>query len=170
METLPWPAEAFGLVRGFNAFQYAADPSRALGEARRVLRAGSRLLVCRWAEPAVTDLFRMLGELSGRAIGPGPAEAGVVAGEPVRALVRAAGLTEERTGVVRTALRCSKLAALLVTLRRSGAIGDGRVEALRGERAAASVARTGPTCCQTCWCTWWPSRPAGQLRRSELGS
>jgi ubiquinone/menaquinone biosynthesis C-methylase UbiE len=39
LETLPFDADVFDVVTGFNSFQYAANPAIALGEARRVAKA-----------------------------------------------------------------------------------------------------------------------------------
>lgn len=44
LEALPWRDDAFDLVTGFSAFQFADDKVRALGEARRVSR-GSVVIV-----------------------------------------------------------------------------------------------------------------------------
>jgi ubiquinone/menaquinone biosynthesis C-methylase UbiE len=52
MEELPFADAAFDVVTGFNAFQYAASPKRSLEEARRVARAGARLVIATWGEPA----------------------------------------------------------------------------------------------------------------------
>jgi SAM-dependent methyltransferase len=48
LQFLPYDDESFDVVVGFNAFQYAADPVAALGEARRVLRPGGRVAVMTW--------------------------------------------------------------------------------------------------------------------------
>jgi ubiquinone/menaquinone biosynthesis C-methylase UbiE len=40
MERLPWDADTFDVVTGFNAFQFAADMIVALREAKRVARPG----------------------------------------------------------------------------------------------------------------------------------
>ena len=51
MEALPHPDNSFDVVTGFNAFQYAASPSNALGEARRVLRPGGAIVIATWGLP-----------------------------------------------------------------------------------------------------------------------
>src|ERR1700748_18995 len=43
MESLPCGDAAFDAVTGVNAFQFAGDPRRALGEAARATRPGSRV-------------------------------------------------------------------------------------------------------------------------------
>ena len=51
MEALPYPDDDFDVVTGFNAFQYAASPITALGEARRVLRPGGAIVIATWGLP-----------------------------------------------------------------------------------------------------------------------
>ena len=45
LEALPWGDGAFDLVTGFNAFQFASDPAKALREAGRVTRPGGMVVV-----------------------------------------------------------------------------------------------------------------------------
>src|SRR4051812_15988070 len=49
MEALPFADAAFDAVLGVNAFQFAGDPRRALGEAARVLRPGGRVVASLFA-------------------------------------------------------------------------------------------------------------------------
>lgn len=51
MGTLPFEESSFDVVTGFNAFQYAAEPPRALAEAARVVRPGGAVLVAVWGDP-----------------------------------------------------------------------------------------------------------------------
>lgn len=51
MESLPYPDDTFDVVTGFNAFQFAADPARALREAARVGRPGAPILIATWGRP-----------------------------------------------------------------------------------------------------------------------
>lgn len=51
LQHLPYDDESFDVVMGFNAFQYAADTSAALGEARRVLRTHGRVAMLVWGPP-----------------------------------------------------------------------------------------------------------------------
>jgi SAM-dependent methyltransferase len=48
LQFLPWGDETFDVVMGFNAFQYAADVTEALAEARRVLRPGGLIAMLVW--------------------------------------------------------------------------------------------------------------------------
>lgn len=51
LETLPFADATFDLVSGFNAFQFAANPARALIEAARVARPSGAVVVVTWGEP-----------------------------------------------------------------------------------------------------------------------
>lgn len=50
MEELPFADNSFDFVTGFNSFQYAADVSNALKEARRVLKPQGKLIALIWGE------------------------------------------------------------------------------------------------------------------------
>lgn len=71
MEDLPLPDEAYDIVTGFNSFQYAADISEALAEARRVLRPDGRLVVMIWGNPEDCQAAVSLGAI-GRLLPPPP--------------------------------------------------------------------------------------------------
>jgi SAM-dependent methyltransferase len=49
MQQLPHEDQSFDVVTGFNSFQYAARPTAALGEAKRVAVPGGRVLLLNWA-------------------------------------------------------------------------------------------------------------------------
>jgi len=51
MESLPFGDAAFDAVTGVNAFQFAGDPRRALGEAARVVRPGGYVVASLFAAP-----------------------------------------------------------------------------------------------------------------------
>ena len=51
MEALPYHDQAFELVTGFNAFQYAANPLKALQEARRVAKPRGKVAMVFWGNP-----------------------------------------------------------------------------------------------------------------------
>jgi SAM-dependent methyltransferase len=59
IEALPWPDNAFDVVTGFSAFQFADDKVRALRDARRVSR-GSVVVVIptRVPESGITSVFK----------------------------------------------------------------------------------------------------------------
>jgi SAM-dependent methyltransferase len=51
LETLPFGTGLFEAVTGFNSFQYAANATKALGEAKRVVKAGGLVAIVTWGEP-----------------------------------------------------------------------------------------------------------------------
>ncbi len=63
MEDLPFPDQSFDLVTGFNAFQYAANPTRALSEAKRICRHGGRVIVMTWGNPAGMEAASLVAAL-----------------------------------------------------------------------------------------------------------
>ena len=66
MEELPYEDRSFDVVTGFNSFQYAANPVRALKEALRVSRHGGTLIIATWGNPEDCEAaayFRALGTL-----------------------------------------------------------------------------------------------------------
>jgi SAM-dependent methyltransferase len=66
LEDLPFADDAFDVVAGFNAFQYAANPKVALREAGRVTRSGGWIVVTTWGPPEsapATALPQALGSV-----------------------------------------------------------------------------------------------------------
>jgi SAM-dependent methyltransferase len=61
MEQLPWTDDAFDVVTGFNAFQYARDVGAALAEAVRVSRGC--VAVCKYGDPRENEFFAFLAAL-----------------------------------------------------------------------------------------------------------
>jgi len=51
LQVLPFADASYDVVLGINAFQFAADPVAALGEARRVVRPGGLVAASLFAEP-----------------------------------------------------------------------------------------------------------------------
>jgi SAM-dependent methyltransferase len=56
MEQLPYHADSFDLVTGFNSFFFAADMVAALREARRVAKPGASVVIQVWGRPERCDL------------------------------------------------------------------------------------------------------------------
>jgi ubiquinone/menaquinone biosynthesis C-methylase UbiE len=48
LDALPFPDEYVDIVTGINSFQYAADPRRAVAEARRVTKPGGHVVIATW--------------------------------------------------------------------------------------------------------------------------
>jgi SAM-dependent methyltransferase len=65
MEALPHTDGSFDVVTGFNAFQYAASPVKALQEARRVAKPGGLIVMAVWGLPETCDAAGHL-----KALGP----------------------------------------------------------------------------------------------------
>jgi SAM-dependent methyltransferase len=66
MDSLPYPDDSFHVVTGFNVFHIAADPARALREARRVGHPGAAVLIATWGRPEqcdAADYVRAVGGL-----------------------------------------------------------------------------------------------------------
>lgn len=51
IEELPFDDATFGLVTGFNAFQFAGDAARALREAGRVTKPDGMIVIMTWGDP-----------------------------------------------------------------------------------------------------------------------
>ncbi len=51
LEELPFGDHGFDVVTGFNSFQYAGNPTLALGEARRVTLRSGVLAIMSWGDP-----------------------------------------------------------------------------------------------------------------------
>jgi SAM-dependent methyltransferase len=58
MEELPFEDECFDVVTAFNAFQFAENPKRAVGEARRVCREGGTVATLIWGRAEDCDLIK----------------------------------------------------------------------------------------------------------------
>ena len=75
LEDLPYPDTSFDVVTGFNAFQYAADPSSAIAEAARVTRFGGKVLMATWGREQDCESSAYLRAL-GSLLPPAPREPG----------------------------------------------------------------------------------------------
>jgi SAM-dependent methyltransferase len=97
MEALPFADEAFDIVTGLNAFQFAADPGRALSEARRVCRRGGSVLMLIWGERERCQVQTVaLGALAPYL--PPTAPPGLSAPGAIEAAMRRAGLAVADAG------------------------------------------------------------------------
>lgn len=99
LEDVPFAEGAFDVVTGFNAFQFAADPVRALSEARRVARPGGVVVVMTWGDPEGMEAAAIVGALRPLLPPPPPGAPGPFALSDVNrlnAFAEAAGLTAER--------------------------------------------------------------------------
>jgi SAM-dependent methyltransferase len=65
IESLPFADRAFDVVTGFNAFQFSADPPRALREAARVADAGCPVVIGAWGRPEHCEAAAYLEAIGG---------------------------------------------------------------------------------------------------------
>lgn len=63
IEALPFDDDVFDLVTGFNAFQYAGNPSQALREAGRVTKPDGMIVIMTWGEPAGMEASSLVAAL-----------------------------------------------------------------------------------------------------------
>ena len=66
LEQLPFAANSFDVVTGFNSFQYAGSFENVLKEAKRVLTPGGKLIIGIWDKPEksqATDVLKSIGSL-----------------------------------------------------------------------------------------------------------
>lgn len=66
LEALPFIANSFDVVTGFNSFQYAGNFTNALAEAKRVLKPGGKLVIGIWDKPEYSDgtnVLKAIGSL-----------------------------------------------------------------------------------------------------------
>lgn len=123
VETLPFPDERFDIVTGINSFQYAADPRRALGEARRVSKRGAQIFVATWGPPDACEAAAYLGALKPMLPPPPPGAGGPFALSEegkLRALVASAGLTPQSIEDVDVTWQFESLATALAAMLAAG--------------------------------------------------
>ena len=76
LQSLPFADDAFDAVAGFNSFQYAADPTEALREAKRVTAVGGRILALVWSPAEMCELAPHLQSLGALMPPPPPGAPG----------------------------------------------------------------------------------------------
>jgi SAM-dependent methyltransferase len=96
LEELPFADATFDFVTGFNAFQYAGNPVRALAEAGRVTKPDGHIVVMTWGPPDTMQAASLLAALRPLLPAPPPGAPGPFAlsdETALRALATSAGLT-----------------------------------------------------------------------------
>jgi SAM-dependent methyltransferase len=161
LEEVPFDDASFDVVTGFNAFQFAADPVRALSEARRVTRPGGKVVIMTWGQPEGMEAASIVGALRPLLPTPPPGAPGPFALSDevrLRAFAEAAGLTAETVTDVdspwsypdeATALRglgSSGVAARARALAGVAAVDDAHRAALAPFRRSDGSFRIGAAC------------------------
>jgi ubiquinone/menaquinone biosynthesis C-methylase UbiE len=92
---LPYDDDSFDIVTAFNSIQYATSPAHAVKELARVCRAGGRVAIGVWGDPADCETEAVFDRLRSLAPPPPgtPAPLQVSAPGIVEGLLESAGLT-----------------------------------------------------------------------------
>ena len=123
MEALPFPDERFDIVTGMNSFQYAADPRRALGEARRVSTRGAQVFVATWGLPEACEAAAYLAALKPLLPPPAPGAGGpfaLSAAGALQSLVTSAGFTPQSVQDVDVTWQFENLDTALAAMLAAG--------------------------------------------------
>lgn len=123
LEVVPYPDATFDVVTGFNSFQYAANPTTALGEARRVTKPGGKVLIMTWGRPEGMPAASLVAALKPLLPPPPPGAPGPFAlseESALRQFSETAGLTPEQVFDVPTPWEYADLAEALRGLGSSG--------------------------------------------------
>ena len=142
MDELPFGDEAFDAVIGVNAFQFAGDPRRALGEAARVVRPGGRVVASLFAAPErsqSTVVHEAMSALIGPERASDHAPYALSAPGNLEAAMAAAGLTVTGEDEVACSWRYASMDDAVRALLCSA--GGARAVEAAGEPAAREVLR-----------------------------
>jgi len=123
LEELPFTAGSFDVVTGFNSFQYAANPTVALSEARRVARPGGTVVIMTWGLPDGMEAAAMIAALRPVLPPPPPGAPGPFALSDevtLRAFAEGAGLTPTSVFDVAATLQYSDEATALRGFNSAG--------------------------------------------------
>ncbi len=98
LEALPFADASFDAVTGFNSFQYAGNPGKALAEARRVTKPGGTVAIATWGPPEGMQAASLVAALRPLLPAPPPGAPGPFAlsnEAALRGFAEAAGLKPE---------------------------------------------------------------------------
>jgi SAM-dependent methyltransferase len=125
LQFLPYEADRFDLVTGFNAFQFAGDFVAAVREAGRVARQGAPVVIQVWGRAEACDLSAMLRSVAPLLPFPLPAGPGGRAlSEPgvLEAIAMEAGLAPTTAGDVVSAFEYPDEQAMVSTMMSAGLV------------------------------------------------
>jgi SAM-dependent methyltransferase len=125
LQFLPFDDDTFDVVTGFNAFQFAADMTAALREARRVTEPGGRVVVQVWGRAERCDLvpvMRAVAPLLPIALPSGPGGRAFSDTGVLEELAEAAGLTPLVTSDVVCPFDYADEETCVATMRSAGLI------------------------------------------------
>jgi ubiquinone/menaquinone biosynthesis C-methylase UbiE len=144
LETLPFADASFDVVTGFNSFQYAGNPVKALAEARRVTKPGGAVAIMTWGPPEGMPAAALVAALRPLLPPPPPGAPGPFAlsnEEALRGFAAAAGLMPESVFDVQSPWQYATLEEGIRALGSSGVAARARNnsgdEAVDGAHAEA---------------------------------
>ncbi len=123
LEHLPFADDSFDVVTGFNSFQYAAKPSAALAEAKRVARRGAKVVIVTWGKPEGMEAASLVTSLRPLLPAPPPGAPGPFAlsdEAALRGFAASAGLEPVELFDVDSSWEYADLDTALRGLRSSG--------------------------------------------------
>jgi SAM-dependent methyltransferase len=123
MEQLPFEAESYDLVTGFNSFQYAASPLAALREAGRVARRSGTVVIMVWGRQEDCQAAAYLKAVGSMLPPPPPGAPGPFAlsqDGALEKLIADAGLTPRQASDVDTPWHYADLAGALRGMLSAG--------------------------------------------------
>ena len=176
MEGLPFAAGSFDVVTGFNSFQFAADPIRALSEARRVCRPDGTIFLLAWGKAEDCELMTMVMRHVMALLPESRSAAGVPVTDraSIEAALRAAGIEPidggEFAGELVYPDADVALRALLsagITLRAAQKAGEERVSEVIRSRLGAATRSDGAIVFRNrfCWVKGRNEGPHASTRR-----
>ena len=135
MEHLPWPDDSFDVVTSFNALQYALDPELAIAEARRVVRPGGRIAICKWGPAADNEFFIFLASIGANGVHGDR----LPLTDPVDDAIRATRVKVLATGNVPAPIEMADADALEASLSQAGIVADPVAATAETEVTAAAA-------------------------------
>ncbi|MEJ1936190.1 class I SAM-dependent methyltransferase [Nostoc sp. NIES-2111] len=142
LEDAPFDDASFDVVTGFNSFQFAGDPIRALAEARRVTKPRGKVVIMTWGRPDGMEAAEIVAALRPLLPPPPPDAPGPFAlseETKLRAFAEAAGLAAEDVADVESPWSYPDEATALRGLASSGVAA--RAAALSGAEAVDAAHR-----------------------------